>query len=79
MHVGVEGDHVNGVEPTAVGVEEGDDREGRHLRVKGVGVLEVVVPDLVDSLAKEFGGPLLNRLETGIVFKLDGLIPCGCK
>ncbi len=69
MHVGVEGDHVNGVEPTAVGVEEGDDLEGRHLCVKGVGILEVVVPDLVDSLAKEFGGPSLSRLVTGIVVK----------
>ncbi len=51
VHVGAEGDHVDGVEPLAVGVEEGDDLEGRHLRIEVVGVLEVVVPDLVDYLA----------------------------
>ncbi len=51
VHVGAEGDHVNGVEPMAVGVKEGDDLKGRHLCVKGVGVLEAVVPDLVDGLA----------------------------
>ncbi len=57
------------MEPTAVGIEEGDDLKGRHLCVKGVGVLEVVVPDLVDSLAKEIGGPSLSRLITGVVVK----------
>ncbi len=56
MHVGAEGDHVDGMQPPAVGVEEGDDLEGRHLRVEGVGVLEVVVPDLVDNFPQELGG-----------------------
>jgi hypothetical protein len=69
VHVGAEGDHVDGVEPTTVGIEEGDDLEGRHLHVKGVGILEVVVPDLVDGLAKEFGSPLLGRLVTGVVIE----------
>ncbi len=45
MHVGVEGDHVDGVESPAVSVKEGDYPEGRHLCIEGVGVFEVVVPD----------------------------------
>ena len=67
VHVGAEGDHVDGVETPAVGVEEGDDLEGRHLRVEGVCVLEVVVPDLVDDFPQELGGPAFGRLETGVV------------
>ena len=67
MHVGAEGDHVDGMQPPAVGVEEGDDLEGRHLRVEGVGVLEVVVPDLVDDFPQDLGGPAFGRLETGVV------------
>ena len=51
VHVGAEGDHVDGVKSPAVSIEEGDDLEGRHLRIEGVGVLEVVVPDLVSYLA----------------------------
>ncbi len=51
MHIGAEGDHVNGVQPPAVGVKEGDDLEGRHLFIERVGILEVIVPDLVDYLA----------------------------
>ena len=51
VHVGAEGDHVDGMESPAVSVEEGDYLEGRHLCIEGVGVLEVVVPDLVNYLA----------------------------
>ena len=51
VHVGAEGDHVDGMESPAVSVEEGDYLESRHLRIEGVGVLEVVVPDLVNYLA----------------------------
>jgi hypothetical protein len=69
VHVGVEGDHVNGVEPPAVGVKEGNDLEGQHLSVEGVGILEVVVPDFVDGLSEKFGGPMLGRFVTGKVFK----------
>jgi hypothetical protein len=32
VHVGVEGDHVDGLEPNAVGVEEGHDLKGQHPR-----------------------------------------------
>ncbi len=48
VHIGAEGDHVNGVEPPAVGVKEGYDLEGQHLCIEGISILEVVVPDLVN-------------------------------
>ncbi len=70
MHVGAEGDHINGVEPPTVGVEEGHDLEGQHLRIEGISVLEVVVPDLVNYLAEEFGSAALGRLIAGIVIKM---------
>ena len=69
VHVGAEGDHVDGVQPSAVGVEEGDDFKGRHLCVEGVGVLQVVVPDLVDDFTQELGGSAFGRLEAGVVVK----------
>jgi hypothetical protein len=53
------GNHVDGVKPPAVGIEEGHDVEGRHFSVEGVGVLEVVVPDFVNGVAEKFGGPVL--------------------
>ncbi len=67
MHVGAEGNHVNGMKSPAVGVKEGDNFKGRHLCVKGVGILEVFEPDLVDGFSEEFGGPTLRRLLAGIV------------
>ena len=69
MHVGAEGDHVDGVQPPAVGIKERDDFEGRHFRVEGVGVFEVLVPDLVDNFTKELGRPALGHLEAGVVVK----------
>ena len=41
MHVGAEGNHVDGMNSPTVGVKEGDNFKGQHLRVKGVGILEV--------------------------------------
>ncbi len=67
MHVGVEGNHVNGMKSPAVGIEEGDNFKGRHLRVEGVGVLEVFEPDLVNGFSEEFGGPMLRPLVAGVV------------
>ncbi len=69
MHVGAEGNHVNGMKSPAVGVKKGDNFKGRHLRVKGVGVLEVFEPDLVNGFSEEFGGPMLRRLVAGVVVK----------
>ncbi len=39
----MEGDHVDQEQTPAVGVKEGNDVKGRHLRVEGVSILEVVV------------------------------------
>ncbi len=61
MHVSAEGNHVDGMKSPPVGVKEGDNFKGRHLRVKGVGVLEVFEPDLVDGFSEEFGGPTLRQ------------------
>ncbi len=69
MHVSAEGNHVDGMKSPAVGVKEGDNFKGRHLRVKGVGVLEVFESDLVDGFSEEFGGPMLRRLVAGVVVK----------
>ena len=69
VHVAEEGDHVDGMQPPPVGIEERDDFEGRHLRVEGVGIFEVIVPDLVNNLRKELGRPALGRLKAGVVVK----------
>ena len=69
MHVSAEQDHVHGVQPPAVCVEEGHDFEGRHLCVKGFGILQVFVPDLVDDVAKEFSHPVFGCFIRGIVLK----------
>jgi hypothetical protein len=66
VHVGAEGDHVDGVEPPTVGIKERDDFKSHHLHIEGVGILEVVVPDLVDNFAEELGGTTFGRLKTGI-------------
>jgi hypothetical protein len=69
MHVSAEGNHVYGMKSPAAGVKEGDNFKGRHLRVKGVGILEVFEPDLVNGFSEEFGGPTLRRLVAGVVVK----------
>ncbi len=69
VHICTKGDHVDGVETHAVGIEKGHDFEGRCLCVEGVGVLEIVVPYLVDRLTKELGGAMLGRLVPGVVIE----------
>ncbi len=73
MHICTKGDHVNGMETAAVGIKKGHDFEGRHLCVEGVGILEIVVPYLVDRLTKELGGAMLGRLVPGVVVEV-GLV-----
>ncbi len=58
-----------------IGIKEGNNFKGQHLCVKGVGVLEVFEPDLVDGFSEEFGGPTLRRLVAGIVVKA-GFVGC---
>jgi hypothetical protein len=69
MHVGAKGNHVIGMKSPAVGVKEGDNFKGQHLCVKGVGILKVFEPDLVEGFLEEFGGPTLCRLVAGVVVK----------
>jgi hypothetical protein len=69
MHVSAEGNHIYGMKSPAVGVKEGDNFKGRHLCVKGVGILEVFKPDLVDGFLEEFGSFMLRRLVAGVVVK----------
>ena len=57
------------MQPPPVGIEESHDVEGRDLRVERVGVLEIVVPDFVGNIAKEFGNAPFGRLVTGVVSK----------
>ena len=65
MHVGAEGDHANSVEPPAIGVKEGYDIEGQNLCIKGISILEVVVPDRVNCVVEEFGSAPLGRFVSG--------------
>jgi hypothetical protein len=66
-HISVEGDHVDGMQPPAVGVEEGLDVACRDLCVERLGILEIVVPDLVDNVTKEFCDASFSHLITGVV------------
>ncbi len=69
-HVRAKQDHVKGMKPSAVGVKEGHDFDGRDLRVEGVGVFEVVVSNLIDDVAEKLGYALFGRLITGVVIEL---------
>jgi len=57
------------VQAAAVGVEEGHDFDGRDLSVEGLGVFEIVVPDLIDHVAKEFRNASFGRFVTGVVIE----------
>ncbi len=57
------------VQAAAVGVEEGHDLDGRDLCVEGLSVFEIVVPDLVDDIAKKFCNATFGRFVTGVVIK----------
>jgi hypothetical protein len=57
------------MKPSAVGIEERHDVNGRDLRVEGVGVFEVVVPNLINNVAEKFRPASFGRLVTGVVIK----------
>ena len=65
----MEGDHVDGMQPPAVGVKEGHNVDGRDLCVEGIGVFEIVVPDLINDIVKKFGDATLGCFVTGIVIE----------
>jgi len=58
------------MQPPAVGIEEGHDVDGRDPGVEGIGVFEIVVPDLVNDTVEKFGGATLGRFVTGVVIKV---------
>jgi hypothetical protein len=68
-HISAEGDHLDSVQAAAVGIKEGHDLDGRDLCVEGLGVFEIVVPDLIDHVAKKFGNATFGRFVTGVVIK----------
>jgi hypothetical protein len=65
------------MQPHAVGVEEGHDVDGRDLCVEGIGVFEIVVPDLINNIAKKFGNATFGRFVTGVVIEA-GFMGCLC-
>jgi hypothetical protein len=68
-HVHAKQYHVEGMKPSAVGIKEGHDVDGRDLRVEGVGVFEVTVPNLINNITEKLGHTLFGRLVTGVVIK----------
>ncbi len=69
-HISAKQDHVKGVKPSAVGVKEGHDVDGRDLCVEGVSGFEVLVPNLIDEVVEKLGHTLFGHLVTGVVIKL---------
>jgi len=57
------------MQPPAVGVEVGHDFDGQYPCVESLGIFEIIVPDLIDVIAKECGHPTFGCLITGIVIK----------
>ncbi len=68
-HVRAKQDHVEGMKPSAVGIKERHDVVDRDLHVEGVGVFEVVEPNLINNIAEKLGHALLGRPVAGIVIK----------
>ena len=60
-----------------VGVEVGHDVNGQDPCVESLGVFEIIVPDLIDNIAKECGHPTFSCLITGVVIKA-GFMGCFC-
>ncbi len=61
-HVQAEGDHVDGMQSPTVGIEVGHDFEGHDLRIEHLGVLEVVIPNLVNKVQRNLATPHLAAL-----------------
>jgi hypothetical protein len=75
-HVQVEGDHVNGMQPSSVGIKVGHGFKGRDLHIESISVLQVVVPNLVNNVEEEFGNATFGCFVAGVVVELgfvDGL------
>ncbi len=64
-HICAQRDHVKGMKPPAVGVEEGHYVDGCDLCIEGAGIFQVVVPNFLDNVMEKFGHALLCCLVTG--------------
>ncbi len=62
-HVQAEGDHVNGMQPPAVGVKVGHDFMGCDLCTESLGILQVIVPNLINNVARNLTMLHLAALE----------------
>ncbi len=66
-NVQAEGDHVNGMQPPPVGVKVGHDFKGHDLCVESLGVLQIVVPNLVNNATEELGDTTFGCFIAGVV------------
>ncbi len=57
------------MKPSTVGFKEGHDFDGHDLCVEGVGIFEVIVPNLIDNIAEKLGHTLFGRIVTGVVIE----------
>jgi hypothetical protein len=61
-HIIVQGDHVDGVELSTVGIKEGHDAKPCVLCIKGLGILEALVTNLVSNVTEKLATPCLAAL-----------------
>jgi hypothetical protein len=57
------------MQPSTVGVEVGHDFKGRDLYVESLGVLQVIIPNLINNVAEEFGNATFGCFVAGVVIK----------
>jgi hypothetical protein len=57
------------MKPSAVGVEEGHDVNGRDLHLERDGISEAVVPNFIGYVAEKLGHTSLGCLITGVVIE----------
>jgi hypothetical protein len=58
------------MQPPAVGVKVGHDLKGHDLCVESLSIHQVVVPNLVNNVAEEFGNATFGCLVAGIVVEV---------
>ncbi len=68
-YISAKQDHVEGMKPSAVGVKEGHDVDGCDLCVEGVGIFELVLPNLINNIVEKLRHALFGCLVTGVVIQ----------
>jgi hypothetical protein len=58
------------MQPPAVGIKVGHDFKGCDLCVESISVLQVIVPNLVNDVAEEFGNATFGYFVAGVVVKV---------